>query len=452
MSSVDRATPVPTRRPFVAATPDFAAGKATPRDYLERCIAEIEALEPKIGAFVTLNLWGARAAADSATARWRDGKPLSPIDGMPVGIKDIIETADMPTEMGSPIFAGWRSGRDAATVAALREAGAVIVGKTVTTEFASTEPRGTRNPWDLARTPGGSSSGSAAAVAVGMLAGALGTQVVGSIVRPSSYCGVYGFKPSLGAINRGGSMDGLSQSCDGALAATLADAWIMLREISARVGGDPGYPGLAGPRELPPAKKPRRLALLETPGWAVIQPAARQALEGAVARLKAAGVEILTRRDTPALDEAERALAEANPVSRAINNWESRWPLETLRGRPGLSQAMLDRLAQAAAMTREEFERLLGERARIRQAYAKLAALCDACVTLPAPGPAPVGLRSTGDPIFAVSGSLLGVPALALPHLEAEGLPLGLQIMGFEQQDAAAVAVANWIDGLFAKL
>ncbi len=451
MSTANRATPEPTRRPFIAATAEFAAGRDTPRDYLERCLAQIEALEPKIGAFVNLNLWGARAAADSATVRWKAGKPLSPVDGMPVGVKDIIETEDMPTEMGSPIFAGYRSGRDAATVWALRQAGAVIVGKTVTTEFAATEPRGTRNPWDLARTPGGSSSGSAAAVAVGMLPAALGTQVIGSIVRPSSYCGVYGFKPSLGAINRGGSMDGLSQSCDGALAATLADAWVMLREIAARAGGDPGYPGLAGPRELPAANQPRTLALLETPGWAVVQPAARQALEAAVERLRGAGVAIITRRDTPALEEAERGLAEANTISRAINNWESRWPLETLRGRPGLSQAMRERLDQAAAMTREEFERLLAERARIRQAYAKLAAVCDACVTLPAPGPAPIGLRSTGDPIFAVSGSLLGVPALSLPLLEAEGLPLGLQVMGFEQQDAAAVAIARWVEGVFAK-
>jgi len=451
MSAANRATPNPTRRPFIAATAEFAAGRDTPRDYLERCLAAIEALEPKIRAFVNLNPWGARAAADGASQRWKAGKPLSPIDGMPVGIKDIIETEDMPTEMGSPIFAGWRSGRDAASVAALREAGVVIVGKTVTTEFAATEPRGTRNPWDLERTPGGSSSGSAASVGVGMLPAALGTQVIGSIVRPSSYCGVYGFKPSLGAVNRGGSMDGLSQSCDGALAATLADAWATLREISARVGGDPGYPGLAGPRALPDAQKPRRLALLETPGWAVLQPAARQALDGALGRLKAAGVEIITRRDTPALDEAEHALTEANSVSRAINAWEFRWPLNQYRGRHGLSQAMIDRLAQCEAMSREEFATLLAERVRIRQVYAKLAAHCDACVTLPAPGPAPVGLRSTGDPVFAVSGSLLGVPALSLPYLEAEGLPLGLQLMGFEQQDAAAVAIAHWMDGVFAR-
>lgn len=451
MSIVNRATPSPTLRPFIARTADFAAKRTTPRAYLELCLAEIEALEPRIGAFVSLNLAGARAAADRSTERWRDDKNLSPIDGMPVGVKDIIETEDMPTEQGSPLFAGWRSGRDAATVAALREAGAVIVGKTVTTEFAATEPRGTRNPWDLDRTPGGSSSGSAAAVAVGMLPAALGTQVIGSIVRPASYCGAYGFKPSLGAINRGGSFDALSQSCDGALAATLADAWIMLREISARAGGDPGYPGLAGPRELPPAKKPRRLAMLETPGWSAVQDAAKSALEAAVARLKAAGVEIITRSDTPAVDEAERTLAKASEISRTINAWESRWPLNIYRIREGLSQAMRDRLAQAEAMSREEFAQLLAERARIRQVYARLATVCDGCVTLPAPGPAPLGLHSTGDPVFAVPGSLLGVPALSLPLLEAEDLPLGLQVMGFEQQDATTFQVAHWIDGLFAK-
>src|SRR3954471_1788638 len=142
---------------------------------------------------------------------------------MPLGIKDIIETADMPTEQGSPLFAGWRTDRDAASVAALREAGAVILGKVVTTEFAATFPRGTRNPWDLTRTPGGSSSGSAAAVACGMLPVALGTQGLGSILRPASYCGCIGFKPTFGAVNRGGSFDTVSQSAHGALAACIED-------------------------------------------------------------------------------------------------------------------------------------------------------------------------------------------------------------------------------------
>ena len=192
----------PQARSYFAAAQTFRDGTDTPRAFLERCIATIEALDPQVGAFVATNLPAAQAAADAATARWKSRTTLSLIDGMPVGIKDIMETADMVTEQGSPLFVGWRGRRDAAAVAALREAGAVIIGKTVTTEFAATHPRGTRNPWDLERTPGGSSSGSAAAVASGMVPAALGTQVIGSIVRPSSFCGCIGYKPSVGGINR----------------------------------------------------------------------------------------------------------------------------------------------------------------------------------------------------------------------------------------------------------
>jgi Asp-tRNA(Asn)/Glu-tRNA(Gln) amidotransferase A subunit family amidase len=181
---------------FVGATADFGAGKDTPRDLLERCLARVEEFEPAVGAFACHDVAAARSAADRSAERWRAGRPLSPIDGMPLGIKDIIETADMATEQGSPLFVDCHTGRDAASVAALREAGAVILGKVVTTEFALTEPRGTRNPWDSARTPGGSSSGSAAAVACGMVPAALGTQVVGSILRPASFCGCVGFSPA----------------------------------------------------------------------------------------------------------------------------------------------------------------------------------------------------------------------------------------------------------------
>jgi Asp-tRNA(Asn)/Glu-tRNA(Gln) amidotransferase A subunit family amidase len=177
-------------KPYLIVTARFANGADTPRDFLERCLADLTALEPKIGAFVHLNLEGARAAADQSTRRWREGRQSSPIDGMPLGIKDIIETADMPTENGSPLFAGWRSERDGASVAAL------------------------------------------------------GTQVIGSTIRPASYCGCIGFKASVGALNRGGSYDGLSQSATGVLAATLEDAWQVAYEIAVRAGGDPGYPGL----------------------------------------------------------------------------------------------------------------------------------------------------------------------------------------------------------------
>lgn len=444
MALVDRAATTFAPRPFLAASKQFSAGTDTPRGYLERCLAAIAEHEPAVGAFVTTDIAGARKAADAATERWRAGNPRSAIDGMPVGIKDIIETYDMPTQMGSPLFEGWRGERDAAAASALRSAGAVIVGKTVTTEFAATHPRGTRNPHDPRRTPGGSSSGSAAAVATGMVAAALGTQVVGSILRPSSFCGVVGFKPTVGAINRGGSHDFLSQSCTGPIAATLEDAWVVAREIARRVGGDPGFPRLAGPMTPPPAGKPRALALLETAGWPVASEGARHELERAVARLRAAGIAILSRRDTPLVEKIERALAEAMPITRAINEWEFVWPLNDYHRRDAsaLSESMRERLKSAEAMDEGKYEELIAERARIRALFAELAAIADAAVTLSAPGAAPVGLGWTGDPIFVVSGSLLGVPAVSLPLLEDEGLPLGLQVLGFAQRDADLVATA----------
>jgi Asp-tRNA(Asn)/Glu-tRNA(Gln) amidotransferase A subunit family amidase len=233
----------PVMRSYLAVSRKFASGQETPRQFLERSVELLESWELRIGAFVCTNLPAARAAADRSTARWRDGKPVSPVDGMPIGIKDIIETVDMPTEMGSPLFAGWRSEKDAASVRALRDAGAVILGKTVTTEFAASEPRGTRNPWNTAHTPGGSSSGSAAAVASGIVSTALGTQVIGSTIRPASFCGCVGFKPSVNALNREGSHDYQSQSCTGILGASLADVWQVAHEIVSRVGGDAGTPG-----------------------------------------------------------------------------------------------------------------------------------------------------------------------------------------------------------------
>lgn len=440
--------PLPQAKPFLAAAAHFANGHDTPRAYLERCLDALAAWEPKIGAFVHTNLDGARAAADASSTRWRDNKPLSAIDGMPVGIKDIIETADMPTEMGSPLFDGWCSGRDAAAVAALREAGGVILGKTVTTEFAATEPRGTRNPWDLARTPGGSSSGSAAAVAAGLVSAALGTQVMGSIVRPASYCGCVGFKPSVGSINRGGSHDNLSQSCMGVLAATLEDAWQVASEIAVRAGGDPGYSGLIGPLSVPPAAKPQRLVFLETAGWQVANSDAKRALQELLALLSSIGVDIVTRQSDKKVDAVEDAIANARTLSSRINAWESRWPLNTYRNRDAgkLSRAMHTRLAQAEAMDPDDYRADLDERIRIRGQYNSLAAQCDSCVTLAAPAAAPVGLGATGDPVFAVPFSLLGVPAISLPVMHEQGLPLGLQVTGFNGKDANAVAIASWIE------
>ena len=437
--------PTPKLLPFCEAAPGFRSGKSSPRELFDRALDNLARFEPEVAAFVELDLPGARAAADAASARWREGRELSPIDGMPVGVKDIIETADMPTQMGSPLYAGWRSGRDAAAVRALREAGAAILGKTVTTEFAASEPLGpTRNPWDKERTPGGSSSGSAAAVGYGGLAGALGTQVVGSIIRPASFCGCFGYKPSVGGINRGGSHDYLSQSCTGVLAASLADAWRLAREIARRAGGDPGSPGLLGPADPPPAQRPKRLAILETAGWGRASASAKSAFEVATGRLAASGVELARRREDRAVEAVEAATANAFELSRGINAWEGRWPLNTYRERDAakLSRVMRERLAAAEAMHQEEYAALVAERARARETHARLASSFDAALTLSATGAAPKGLGWTGDPVFAVPGSLLGVPTLSLPLLAADGQPLGLQLLGFANGDAGLFGVA----------
>jgi Asp-tRNA(Asn)/Glu-tRNA(Gln) amidotransferase A subunit family amidase len=429
---------------YFSAIADFIAGKDRPRDFLERCLARLDQFEPMVGAFVCHDIAAARAAADRASERWRAGWPLSPIDGMPVGIKDIIETADMPTEQGSPLFVDRLTGRDAASVAALREAGAVILGKVVTTEFAASEPRGSRNSWDTERTPGGSSSGSAAAVGCGMAPAALGTQVVGSILRPASFCGCVGFKPSVGGLNRGGSYDYFSQSCTGVLAASLEDAWLAAINIAVRAGGDPGYAGLQGSPDPPPPQRPRALAVLQTAGWNEAAPEASRAFETAAARLAEAGIALADRHADAAIEGVESAISEAMALTRTINAWEGRWPLNTYRNRDAtkLSRSALERLAMGEAMTQADYAAAIARRQRSREVHARLARRYDAAITLAAPGAAPVGLGSTGNPVFNVPASLLGIPAVSLPVLSTEGLPLGLQIMGFAGGDAGLFATA----------
>lgn len=437
----------PTRIEFHGHAAAFRAGSDTPAAYLDRCLAAIDRLEPEVGAFVTLNVAGAREAAAQSTQRWRDGKPLSAIDGMPVGVKDIIETIDMPTQMGSDLYEGWRSERDAASVHALREAGAVIVGKTVTTEFAATFPRGTHNPWDLSRTPGGSSSGSAAATACGMLPAALGTQGLGSILRPASYCGCVGFKPTFGAVNRGGSLDSVSQSAHGALAGSIEDAWLMLRAIVDRIGGDPGFVGLQGPDDPPAPAKPKRLAVLRTAGWPETDASVKRALTMLIDRLHGEGVELFMADNHGGVAAAEQALARSLPASLQLNAWDMRWPLNTYRDRDAskVSAVMLGRLAEAESMSHADYRALIAERERARRVWNGLADDFDGAVSLAATGVAPVGLQSSGNAVFAVPSSYLGTPALSLPLISVGGLPVGFQIMGFANRDAEIVGVARWL-------
>jgi len=399
-----------------------------------------------MNAFVHVAREAAIAAAAASDRRWRENKPLSSVDGMTIGVKDIIETEDMPTGQGSPMWEGSQTRRDAASVQALREAGAVILGKTVTTEFAATEPlMPVRNPHDTTRTAGGSSSGSAAAVGAGIVPAALGTQVIGSTLRPASFCGCVGFKPTFGALNRSGSFDHLSQSCLGILAATPEDAWTVASAIVRRVGGDPGHPGLDGPILAPTARAPRRLAVLQTAGWTKASAAAQAAFAAARERLVRLGIAVEDRRADPDLEGFENTIAEAVAVSFRIFDWELRWPLGSYVRHKGLSEALRRRAASAQTLTLDDYRQALRRRQEIRAQHAWVSARYDAMLTLGATGAAPVGLSWTGDPVFNIPASLLGVPAISLPLLADEGMPLGLQLIGRANEDADLMATAAWV-------
>jgi Asp-tRNA(Asn)/Glu-tRNA(Gln) amidotransferase A subunit family amidase len=280
-----------------------------------------------------------------------------------------------------------------------------------------------------------------------MISAGLGTQVIGSVVRPASYCGAYGFKPSVNALNREGCHDYQSQSCTGIIAATLEDTWQVAHEIVSRVGGDAGTPGLVGPDTCPAPAKPTRLAFLETAGWTSAEPAAQKLMQGALNALRSAGIAIGTRQDDPMIAAVETNIVGAHPLSNKINSFEGRWFLRGARDRDveKLSKAMQTRLAEAEPITLADHRAALIERARIRALYAELAASYDGCITLAATGGAPKGLQSTGNSPFAVAGSLLGVPALTLPLFDIDGMPLGLQVLGFFNEDAKAFAISGWL-------
>jgi Asp-tRNA(Asn)/Glu-tRNA(Gln) amidotransferase A subunit family amidase len=432
---------------FHDAVPRFRDGSDTPRAYLERCLGAIEACEGEVMAFAFLDRDGARRAADEATARWRAGRPLSSVDGMPVGIKDLMETRDMPTEYGSDLFRGNRPIRDAAPVAALHTLGAVIVGKTETVCLGGGDPARTRNPHDLRRTPGGSSSGSAAAVGARMLPLALGTHARGSTIRPSSFCGIFGLKATFGAINRQGVFS-TAHSMDhvGVLAGSLEDLWITARHVSAEAGGDPGYPGLYGGPTPPAPRKPQRLIRLDMAGWAETDAATRAAFETWLGALARAGVAIFTRQDDPTIEAYERELAAMPDLWRALYRYEMRWPmLQYLERFPDKLPPRLKRgIEEGRGLTQAEYRAALVRRAHVRALHEELARRVDGFVTLSSPSPGPIGMDQ-GSAIFNEASSVLGAPALSLPLLAVDGVPVGVQLLGPWHGDEDVVALGRYL-------
>jgi Asp-tRNA(Asn)/Glu-tRNA(Gln) amidotransferase A subunit family amidase len=443
---------------FHDALARFRDGTDTPRAYLERAIQTIAEREPIVKAFAHLNEEGARAAADASTARWKAGKPLSPIDGMPVAIKDLLETKDMPTEMNCEAFRGNFPKRDNAAVWALRQAGAVVFGKAVTAEMGGTQPGPTTNPWDPARTPGGSSSGSAAAIAARMVPAALGTQVGGSVIRPAAYCGTLALKPTQGGLNRG-ERQTTSQSTTGVHAGSIEDMWQVAIEIASRCGGDPGRPGLIGPSSPPAAVKPQRLVVLETEGWSELDGASQSAFEALLEQLRAAGITLLGRKDHPWIESLEQAISKGRATCNAVTHWENRWYQRNLLDQypEGLSARAKNTLAKAEAMSVDDYRAALLDRTAAQHRHAALAPLADAAITLSCPGPAPLwsgdtpgkplAPRPTGDFVFNAPSSMLFAPALTLPLLSVGGLPVGVQLMGQQHEDARITALARWMLG-----
>jgi Asp-tRNA(Asn)/Glu-tRNA(Gln) amidotransferase A subunit family amidase len=441
---------------FHDAAAQFRDGVDTPRAYLERCLETINEREPVVKAFAALNQPGAREAADASTLRWKVGRPLSLIDGMPIGIKDLLETKDMPTQMGCEAYRGNFPKRDNAAVWALREAGAVILGKTTTAELGGSHPPATTNPFDPARTAGGSSSGSAAAVGARMIPAAIGTQVGGSIIRPAAFCGNIALKPTQGGINRG-ERQATSMSTHGVHAGCIEDMWQVAIEIAERAGGDRGCLGLFGPRQPPAAQKPGRLIVLETAGWEQLDARTKSVFETLLDSIQRAGIQLLRRAHNPLVEKLERAIADAASICNAITGWENRWYQRNLvnENPGGISERAKTTLAKAEAMTVGDYRAALIDREAAQACYAAVAPLADAVITLSSPGPAPLWAgdqpgkpllpRPTGDPVFNFPSSMLFAPSVTMPLMAVQDMPLGAQVMGQPHEDARTTAMARWL-------
>ena len=398
--------------------------KLRPEALMEACLARIAEREASVRAFA----WFDAAAASKAAAAARPG----PLHGLPVGVKDVLDTADMPSEYGSPIWSGWRPRADAAAVAWARAAGGVVIGKTVTTEFATRKPGPTRNPHNLGHTPGGSSSGSAAGVAECFFPLAYGTQTAGSVIRPAAYCGVVGFKPTFATINRFG-MKLMAESLDtvGVMARSVADCALFAGAVAGRDLGNPD----ARPERAP------RIGICRSPAWDNGAPETQHLLERVATALSGAGASVVDRE----LFVEIAAVADAHAI--VMNNESGRamgW--ELAHAREQVSEGLRERLEFGLARSETEVLEAHATFERAQRAFPVCMEGLDVLVTPSAPGEAPAGLGWTGDPVFNLIWTSLHVPCVTVPAgAGPNGLPLGIQIVTRIGEDRQALAWAQWI-------
>lgn len=411
-----------------AARAAMAAGYLTAVAYLEACLERIAASEGAVRAFVAMDIPAARRAAEAADRAGRPGL----LGGIPVGVKDVIETAGLMTGHGSPIWAGWRPRADASAVALTRAAGGYVMGKTVTTEFATRHPGATANPWNIGHTPGGSSQGSAAGVAAGFFPVAFGTQTAGSILRPAAYCGVTGYKPSYGTIHRAG-MKVMSENLDtiGAIGRGLADCALLVTAASGRT-------------ELPPgaATSAPRIRVTPGPAEAMLCDATRALLAEVAARLSAAGAQVADA----SLPASVLAGAEAQPtvmygeIAQALA-WEA------ANASAQISPGLRANIATGAALPPGGLDAARARMVAAQAAYLDWMGDADLVLTAAAPGEAPEGLGWTGDPACNALWTALHGPCVSLPAgFGPKGLPLSIQLVGKRGADIAFLQAAQWVE------
>ncbi len=418
-------------------------GTISAEQVVKSCLARIAEVDGDVQAWAFLDPDYARAQARAIDQARSEGTPMGPLHGLPIAVKDIFDTDDMPTEDGTVLHAGRRPDRDSTVVALLREAGAIIMGKTVTTELALFAPGKTRNPHDHTRTPGGSSSGSAAAVASGMVPLAIGSQTNGSTIRPASFCGVVGFKPSRGLISRKGVLT-LSSTLDqvGVFAGSLDDAALLAEVLMAYDPNDDAMRPQARPalRETmmqePPL--PPKLAFAKTPVWDYAEDDTKEAFAELMEVLGDSAEEV----ELPAMfDQAVEIHRTIQDTEAAVN-----YAPEYEKGRDQLSPQLREVIEHGQQTAAGDYIRAVARIPLLRDSLNKYFDHYDAFLTPAAPGEAPVGFDTTGNPIFCTTWTLLGMPAVNLPLLAGNnGMPIGVQLVGQHGNDARLLRTARWL-------
>ena len=411
---------------------------------VEACLAHIGAVDDNIQAWAFLDPGHALMQARALDQLRLEGKPIGPLHGVPIAVKDIFDTADMPTENGSILHAGRTPSRDATVVSLLRAAGAVILGKTVTTEFAYFSPGKTRNPHNPEHTPGGSSSGSAAAVAANMAPLALGSQTNGSTIRPAAYCGAIGFKPSHGLISRH-RVSPLSRALDhvGLFARTIDDIALLAEQLVAYDENDPDtrprarIPFTAVAAEEPPLEP--MFAFIKTPMW---QRADDDTKEGFAEIVEQLGGQVEEVELFPSATDAWQWHQTIMSAEMALN-LEREW----VNGRDRLSEQLRKQIEAGQKVSAVDYQRALRQIDPIHESFVELfEQRYDAILTPAAPSAAPRGLTSTGDPSFCTLWTLCGMPCISLPLLQSSsGLPIGVQLVGPRSGDARLLRTARWL-------